>query len=94
MLGINLRIIGAAGLAVLLAIGGGFVWGRLDGAALTEAAVERALKAASEETDNAISELADEADQARLRYHLCLRDPRGMRWSFENDKCVKAETQP
>ncbi len=90
----NLKSIGAAVLATLVAGSVGYGWGRLDGAALTDAAVEKALAEAREETDNAINELASEADRARLLRRVCLDDPRGMSWDFANNKCRQAKTQP
>jgi hypothetical protein len=42
---------------------------------------------AEERTERAINELANEADQARLRRRLCL--DRGGVWSFANNECIK-----
>lgn len=92
MFGIKPKLIGAALIAASLLASGAYVFGRLDGAALTDAAVERSLKQATRETDNAIDELADKADRARLGRHNC-RD-RGGVWSFADNECGKAETQP
>ena len=89
----NLKIIGAAGIAVCLVGIGGYVYGRMEGAALTDAAVEMALKQAREETDNAINELAEEADRARVRRYLCVHDSGGV-WSFAKNECIEAEAKP
>ncbi len=92
MFGLDLKSLAAAGLAGAIALGIGFAWGRIDGARLTDAAIEKALKEAERNTDDAISELADEADRARLRLRIC-RD-RGGVWSFTDNECRKAEAQP
>lgn len=86
------QLLGAATVAAFLLAGAAYVKGRMDGGALTDAAVERALTKAREKTERAINELADEADQARIRRRLCVDD--GGMWSFANNKCVEAETQP
>lgn len=88
----TIQTLGAALVVALLLSGGAYVWGRLDGKALTGAAVERALAEARQSTENAINELADEADKARVRRRLCIGG--GGVWSFANNKCLKAETQP
>lgn len=90
----NPKIVGAALVAASLVFGVGYGWGRWDGSSLTEAAVDKALKQAREDTDNAINELADEADRARVRRNLCLRDPRGMSWSFANNECIEVKAEP
>ena len=59
-----IKVVVVTGLA---ALGGGYAWGRLDGAAMTQGAVARALSEARQSTENAINELADEADRARVR---------------------------
>ncbi|WP_422383289.1 molecular chaperone [Roseibium album] len=92
MFGFNtIQKLGAALVVAFLLSGGAYVWGRLDGKALTDAAVERALAEARQSTENAINELADEADKARVRRRLCI-DGGGV-WSFANNKCLKAEAE-
>jgi len=88
----SIKLIAAAGLGVLIALGAGYGWGRLDGKALTKAAIERALRKAEKSTEDAINELAEEADRARMRRRICLGS--GGVWSFANNKCVKTETEP
>lgn len=92
--GLSLKMIGISALAVVIALGAGYGWGRWDGAALEDAAVEKALAEARAATEDAINELADEAERARVERRLCRNDPRGMRWSFEINDCVKAEAKP
>ncbi|WP_040616750.1 hypothetical protein [Roseibium sp. TrichSKD4] len=86
------KLLAAAAVAAFFLITGAYVYGRIDAGALTEAAVERALGDAKSNTEDAINELAEEADRARLRRREC-RARRGMSWSFANNECVKAETQ-
>lgn len=93
MFGFNLKVIAAAALAAFLMGAGGYTWGRLDGAALAKAEVEKALNKSRKDTDNAINELADEADRARMRRYLCERD-RGGVWSFANNQCIETKAQP
>lgn len=88
----NLQILGVAGIVVALVAGGAYVWGRMDGAALTDAAVEKALTQARENTERAINELADEADQARVRRRLCI--DRGGVWNFADNECIKGQAKP
>lgn len=94
MFGLDFRSIGVAVVCSVIAAGAGYVYARAGVEAEKEAAVERALTQARLETDNAIMELADEADRARLLRRVCLDDPRGMSWDFANNKCVETEAQP
>ncbi len=94
MFGLNLNLIGGAVLAVLAAGAGGYLYARAGVSAEIDAAVEGALADARKTTERAINELADEAERARMRRRLCVDDPRGMRWSFADNDCVKAGAQP
>jgi|GEM_PF-1519145 len=94
MFGLNLNAIGAAALAALVAGTAGYLYARAGVSAEIDAAVATARAEDREKTDNAINELADEADRARLRRRLCNDDPRGMRWSFADNDCVEKEAQP
>ena len=93
MFGFNtFQTLGAALVVAFLLSGGAYAIGRMDGSALKEAAIERALAEARQATENAINELADDADKARVRRRLCI-DAGGV-WSFADNKCREAKAQP
>ncbi len=90
----DFKSIGVAVVCSIAAAGAGYVYARAGVEAEKKAAVEQALTQARLDTDNAIIELASEADRARLLRRVCLDDPRGMSWDFANNECRQAKTQP
>lgn len=90
----DFKSIGVAVVCSIVAAGAGYVYARAGVEAEKKAAVEQALTQARLDTDNAIIELASEADRARLLRRVCLDDPRGMSWDFAHNQCVEAKAQP
>lgn len=86
MFGLSTLQLGAVALAAAFFMSGvAYIKGRSDGAALTDAAVTKALAKAEKDTQNAIDELSDTADKARVLRRLCL--DRGGVWSFTDNQC-------
>jgi hypothetical protein len=92
MFGVNLNTIGAAVLAAVLAGPAGYLYARAGVSAEIDAAIAAARAVDRENTENAIAELADEVDRARVRWRLCVE--RGGVWSFTDNECDETEAQP